>query len=86
MRIFIGRYYKVIYRWGDFFGHDNKGNYRWGFFIGYYYKVIYRWGALLAATIRVDIYGFVSFRCNLLPYMKGGIFLDVSEILDHKEI
>ena len=29
--------------------------------------MIYRWGALLAATIRVDIYGFVSFRYNLLP-------------------
>ena len=48
--------------------------------------MIYRWGALLATTIRVDIYGFFSFGCYLLPYMKGGIFLDVSEILDHKEI
>ena len=36
--------------------------------------MINRWGALLAATIRVDTYRFVSFRCNLLPYMKGGIF------------
>ena len=49
-------------------------------------RVKYRWGDLLAATIRVDIYGFFSFRCYLLPYIKGGIFLDVSEILDHKEI
>ena len=48
--------------------------------------MIYRRGALLAATIRVDIYRFVSFCCNLLPYMKGEIFLDVSKIVDHKEI
>ena len=43
--------------------------------------MIYRWGALLATTIRVYIYGFFSFGCYLLPYMKGGIFLDVLEIL-----
>ena len=67
MRIFIGRYYKVIYRWGDFLATTIRVIIDGVFFIGCYYKVIYRWGALLAATIRVDIYGFVSFRCNLLP-------------------
>ena len=42
MRIFIGRYYKVIYRWGDFLATTIRVIIDGVFFIGCYYKVIYR--------------------------------------------